>query len=203
MFPFRWSQSDHDDDDSAPTTAATTTRRPSESTTRPSWWHQETTPFHKPGNYAPEQPSSHSIDDNKIESKPTNQKHKPQLGDLSLLSISSFPHFDYFVKPNTKSQAKKTELESQYPLLHQYPAELLQDIENEPYDLAKKTETQIVNEFRRIYDDFFSRVRIYSPVTGKKRVPPTRPYVLFLIIYDLYKREAKRLALQEFTVYNS
>lgn len=199
FFPIRWStQSDHDEDHFVPSTVATTTRRPSVSTSTPSWWHQETTPFHKPGNYAPERPSNQFFDDNKIDSKPTKPKNKPQFGDLSLLSISNFPHFEHFVKP--KSIGKKTESGSQYPLLHQYPADLLQDIENEPYELAKRTDQQIVNEFRRIYDDFFSRVRIYSPITGKKRVPPTRPYVLFLIIYDLYKREAKRLALQEFTV---
>lgn len=97
---------------------------------------------------------------------------------------------------NTKSFARKPE----YELLDQYPAELLQDIENEPYEQHKGTDQEIVNDFRRIYDDFFARVRVFSPITGKKRVPPTRPYVLFLIFYDLCKREAKRLGLQEFTV---
>lgn len=104
------------------------------------------------------------------------------------------PHFEYFVKP--KEFVKKAE----YEYLHQYPAELLQDIEKEPYHLPKLSDQEIVNDFRRVYDDFFTRVRVFGPVTGKKHVPPTRPYVLFLILYDLYKREAKRLSLQDFAV---
>lgn len=177
-----------------------TTRKPSVSTTTPSWWHQETTPFHKPGYYAPEQSKDHNEDDESnddVASKPASKPTaKPQLGDLSLLSVSNFPHFEYFVKPNSKSFVKKPE----YEYLHQYPAELLQDIENEPYELSRKTDQENIDAFRRIYDDFFARVRVFGPVTGKKRVPPTRPYVLFLIFYDVCKREAKRLALQEFTV---
>lgn len=97
---------------------------------------------------------------------------------------------------HTKAFAKKPE----YEFLNQYPAELLQDIENESYEAPKGTDQEMANEFRRVYDDFFTRVRIFAPITGKKRIPPTRPYVLFLILYDLCKREAKRLGLHEFTV---
>lgn len=184
---------------STQTSEQTTTRKPLVSTTTPSYWHHETTPFHKPGYFAPDQSKDHDENDDDVHgpSKPiTKPTSKPQLGDLSFLSISSFPHFEYFVKPNSKSFVKKPE----YEYLHQYPAELLQDIENEPYELTRKTDQENVDEFRRVYDDFFTRVRVYSPITGKKRVPPTRPYVLFLIFYDVCKREAKRLALQEFTV---
>lgn len=179
-----------------PSTTPWTTRQPLVSTSTPSWWNRETTPYHKPGYFAPErqeEPIDHRPPGNvQYESKPNG----PQIGDLSLLSISSYPHFEYFVKPNSKTFNKKPE----YEFLHQYPAELLQDIENEPYQQSKVSEQEIINEFRRVYDDFFTRVRVFAPVTGKKRVPPTRPYVLFLIIYDLFKREAKRLSLQEFTV---
>lgn len=175
-----------------------TTRRPLVSTTTPSWWHPETTPYHRPGYFAP-QTSENSASTNGASRQPLTSKpnSKPQIGDLSVLSIASFPYFDYFVPSNTKSFARKPE----YELLDQYPAELLQDIENEPYEQHKGTDQEIVNDFRRIYDDFFARVRVFSPITGKKRVPPTRPYVLFLIFYDLCKREAKRLGLQEFTVW--
>lgn len=148
-----------------------------------------------PGNFAPD----HSSNDNAPPSSSSHlpaKPHKPQFGDLSFLSISNFPHFEYFVKPNSKAFVKKAE----YEYLHQYPAELLQDIESEPYQLQKLSDQEIVNDFRRVYDDFFTRVRVFAPVTGKKRVPPTRPYVLFLILYDLYKREAKRLSLQDFAV---
>lgn len=183
---------------STQTSEQTTTRKPLVSTTTPAYWHHETTPFHKPGYFAPDE-SKDNDDDEEVTSKPiTKPTSKPQLGDLSFLSISSFPHFEYFVKPNSKSFVKKPE----YEYLHQYPAELLQDIENEPNELTRKTDQEKVDEFRRVYDDFFSRVRVYSPITGKKRVPPTRPYVLFLIFYDVCKREAKRLALQEFTGYS-
>lgn len=100
------------------------------------------------------------------------------------------------MQPISKSFVRKPE----YEYLHQYPAELLQDIENEAYERPKANDQDAINDFRRTYDDFFARVRVFSPITGKKRVPPTRPYVLFLIFYDLCKREAKRLHLQEFTV---
>lgn len=174
-------------------TFTTTTQRPS--TTTPSWWHQESTPFHKPGYFAPDRndftnrPISNNINNN--------LPLQPQIGDLSFLSISNFPYFSHFVQPNSKSFVRKPE----YEYLHQYPAELLQDIEKESDERPKGSDQEVINEFRRVYDDFFARVRVFSPITGKKRVPPTRPYVLFLIFYDLCKREAKRLNLQEFTVY--
>lgn len=178
-----------------------TTRKPLVSTTTPSWWHPETTPHHKPGYFAPQlsansASSSIGVSKQPLASKPVTDHHKPQIGDLSVLSIANFPYFDYYVPSNTKAFLRKPE----YELLDQYPAELLQDIENEPYEQRKGTDQEIINNFRRIYDDFFARVRVFSPIVGKKRVPPTRPYVLFLIFYDLCKREAKRLGLQEFTV---
>lgn len=87
--------------------------------------------------------------------------------------------------------------------MHQLPADLLQDIENEAYELPAKFDIDNVNAFRKIYDDFFERIRfaaLAGPQTGKKRIPPTRPYVLFLMCYDLLKREAKLLNLQDFVV---
>lgn len=175
-----------------------TTRRPLVSTTTPSWWHPETTPLHNPGYFAPEIAvnSDPSTDVTRQPIAPSKPSSKPQIGDLSVLSIANFPYFEFFVPSNTKSGERKPE----YELLDPYPAELLQDIENEPYEPHKGTDQEIINKFRRIYDDFFARVRVFSPITGKKRVPPTRPYVLFLMFYDLCKREAKRLGLQEFTV---
>lgn len=178
-----------------------TTRRPlgGGSTTTPSWWHPETTPYHKPGYFAP-QISANSVSaaaaSASVTQEPLASKPKPQIGDLSVLSIADFPYFEYYVPSDTKSFVRKPG----YEFLDQYPAELLQDIESEPYEQRKGTDQEIVNDFRRVYDDFFARVRKISPIVGKKRVPPTRPYVLFLIFYDLCKREAKRLGLQEFTV---
>lgn len=118
------------------------------------------------------------------------------VGDLSVLSVASYPYFDFFVKPSSKIFTKKPE----YEFLHQLPAELLQDIESEPFDLPKVSDQDNVDEFRRTYDDFHSRIRVFAPQVGKKRIPPTKTYVQMLMIYDLYKREAKRLALSEFEV---
>lgn len=92
---------------------------------------------------------------------------------------------------------------AEYEFLHQLPADLLQDIENESYEQPSKVDLDNVNEFLRIYDDFFERIRFNppsGPQTGKKRVPPTKPYVQFLMLYDLLKREAKRLMLHDFEV---
>lgn len=97
-------------------------------------------------------------------------------------------------------------LPTEFEFLHQLPADLLQDIESEPYDSSARTDTEAVNAFRKIYDDFYERIRystaLAGPQTGKKRVPPTKPYVLFLFLYDQLKREATRLNLQEFVVRN-
>lgn len=181
-----------------PWTTLYSTRQPSSTT--PSWWNYQTTPYHRPGYYAPEIPSNpltqninnKPINDDPFAAKPAKQ---PQFGDLSVLSIVNQPYFDYFVsKPRTF--IKKPE----YQYLHGLPAELLQDIENEPYESAKGSDLEVINEFRRVYDDFYARIRVFSPITGKKRVPPTRPYVLFLMLYDLCKREAKRLSLHDFEV---
>lgn len=181
-----------------PWTTSYSTRRPSSTT--PSWWNDRTTPIHKPGYYAPEIPlnpltqniNNKPINDDSFATKPTKF---PQFGDLSVLSIINQPYFDYFI-PKTRSFIKKPE----YQYLHGLTAELLQDIENEPYELAKGSDLELINEFRRVYDDFYARIRAFSSITGKKRVPPTRPYVLFLMFYDLCKREAKRLSLHDFEV---
>lgn len=91
-----------------------------------------------------------------------------------------------------------------YEYLHQLPAELLQDIERDTSVQPTRSDLQNVNAFRRIYDDYFERLRystaLAGPQTGKKRIPPTKPYVLFLFLYDQLKREAKRLNLNEFEV---
>lgn len=48
----------------------------------------------------------------------------------------------------------------------------------------------------RVYDDYNSRRP--KPLTGKKKVPPTKPYIDMLMMYDLLKREAKKLGLQKY-----
>lgn len=180
------------------------------SSSSPPWQPPPPTHHHGPGNFAPEHmPAIHTTSKQKPTkpSKPiavgiqdTQQNALGSLlGDLAYLSISNQPFFNQFVPvqhwPN-KDFVKKPE----YQYLHQLPAELLQDIESEPLESPKLPDHAIIDNFRKVYDDFHTRIRGTSSLTGKKKVPETRPYVLFLMVYDLCKREAKRLALQEVEV---
>lgn len=88
-----------------------------------------------------------------------------------------------------------TEYDLQF--LHQLPSGLLQDILYERYEQPAFLDEDNVNEFRKVYDDFYGR---NQPVTGRKKVPPTKPYVQLLMLYDLLKREAKKLMLNKFQV---
>lgn len=109
---------------------------------------------------------------------------------------------DLFIKvPYVFSQQKKiiflfsTEYDLQF--LHQLPSGLLQDILYERYEQPAFLDKDNVNEFLKVYDDFYGR---NQPVTGRKKVPPTKPYVQLLMLYDLLKREAKKLMLNKFQV---
>lgn len=90
-----------------------------------------------------------------------------------------------------------TQAEDDLQFLHQLPAGLLQDIRSERYEQPALLDADNVNELLKVYDDFYGRS---DPVTGKKKVPPTKPYVQMLMLYDLLKREAKRLMLNKFEV---
>ncbi len=81
--------------------------------------------------------------------------------------------------------------------------------------------TDNVVEFRKAFDDSFRRknykmkemtkhemairqqmhMRQKRPMlTGNKKVPVTKPYVEFIMLYDLLKREAKNLMLHKYGV---
>lgn len=94
-------------------------------------------------------------------------------------------------------QRARTHTEDDLQFLHQLPAGLLQDIRSERYEQPALLDADNVNELLKVYDDFYGR---NHPVTGKKKVPPTKPYVQMLMLYDLLKREAKRLMLNKFEV---
>lgn len=81
--------------------------------------------------------------------------------------------------------------------LHQLPSSLYQDILYERYEQPALLDKDNVDEFLKVYDDFYGR---NQPVTGRKKIPPTKPYVQMLMLYDLLKREAKRLMLNKFEV---
>lgn len=83
-------------------------------------------------------------------------------------------------------------------LLDPLPLRVLQDFNREPYEpLALRPEDN-ANEFRRLYDDNYRgpiSLLVLEKGTkkgGKKRVPPTKPYLHMLVLYDMLKREAKK-----------
>uniref|UniRef100_A0A182JJ93 Uncharacterized protein n=1 Tax=Anopheles atroparvus TaxID=41427 RepID=A0A182JJ93_ANOAO len=82
--------------------------------------------------------------------------------------------------------------------LDHLPLKLLQDFNSEPYEPPALRPEDNANEFRRLYDDYYrgpvSAVVLDKGVKkgGKKRVPPTKPYLHMLVLYDLLKREAKK-----------
>lgn len=99
-----------------------------------------------------------------------------------------------------KSPLKLLENELQY--LDPLPKKLLTDIDREPNRLPALLDLDNVNEFRRKYDDsFYARQRKNVPnmqhmrmkmklqilqqrqtLTGRKKPPPTRPYVHMLML---------------------
>lgn len=83
-------------------------------------------------------------------------------------------------------------------LLDPYPKKLLEDIAKERDHLPAIMDEDNVDEFRKIYDD--SWAFRYKPLTGKKKTPPTKPYVEMLLLYDLLKKDAKRLAFNKYNV---
>lgn len=83
-------------------------------------------------------------------------------------------------------------------LLDPFPKKLLEDIAKEKDHLPAIMDEDNVDEFRKIYDD--SWAFRYKPLTGKKKTPPTKPYVEMLLLYDLLKKDAKRLAFNKYNV---
>ncbi|XP_037039202.1 mucin-5AC [Bradysia coprophila] len=160
-------------------------------TTQRPWYADQTTHAHNPGYY---QPSSPLYDYPDSAHRPT---QKPQTGNLPLLSISQTQFFDWFLQMKTKGLSEMSEYDLQF--LHQLPSGLLQDILYERYEQPAFLDKDNVDEFRKVYDDFYGR---NQPVTGRKKVPPTKPYVQLLMLYDLLKREAKKLMLNKFQGYS-
>ncbi|EDW96300.2 uncharacterized protein Dyak_GE25748 [Drosophila yakuba] len=90
------------------------------------------------------------------------------------------------------------------------PLSLIRDIQNERYDFTNDVES--LDNFLRLYDDNYGRAAFGSEsamdrwstasIAGKKRVPPTKPYVDFLLVYDLLKRDAKAASLSKYEGYS-
>lgn len=156
--------------------------------------------------------------------KPEQGYHKPgvqrpQVEGINTLSDPDWkdPAFiQWFFQPKPKEIEFFDENELQY--LDPLPKKLLIDINRESNRLPALLDLDNVNEFRKKYDDsFFARYRNNvlnmqhmrtkmrlqilqqrQTLTGRKKPPPTRPYVHMLMLYDLCKREAKNKKLHQF-----
>ncbi|XP_017056993.1 uncharacterized protein LOC108098526 [Drosophila ficusphila] len=90
------------------------------------------------------------------------------------------------------------------------PLSLIRDIQSEHEDFTNDVES--LDNFLRLYDDNYGRAAFdfesamdrwsTSSIAGKKRVPPTKPYVDFLLVYDLLKRDAKAANLSKYEGYS-
>ncbi|XP_067647189.1 uncharacterized protein [Eurosta solidaginis] len=160
----------------------------------PAWWHHTTTtttakplappptPLHKPGIYAPI-----------IEMTLNKTLPKQRVG---------YEVFDE-IGDNIEGFDKLT-------------LALIRDIQTEPEHDEFTNDVESLDNFLRLYDDNYGRAAFDTDLetlqrwptsssastAGKKRVPPTKPYVEFLLIYDLLKRDAKAANLSKYEGYS-
>ncbi|XP_017081926.1 uncharacterized protein LOC108115141 [Drosophila eugracilis] len=90
------------------------------------------------------------------------------------------------------------------------PLSLIRDIQTEQENFTNDVES--LDNFLRLYDDNYGRAAFdfesamdrwsSASIAGKKRVPPTKPYVDFLLVYDLLKRDAKAANLSKYEGYS-
>lgn len=83
--------------------------------------------------------------------------------------------------------------------MDQFPKGVLQDIHYEGNDVPTLLDEDNVNEFLRVYDDNYNIKQ--HRFTGEKQKPPTKPFLDMIMLYDLLKREAKKLGLNKFEGY--
>ncbi|XP_055638479.1 uncharacterized protein LOC129776708 [Toxorhynchites rutilus septentrionalis] len=192
-----------------------TTAKPTTTTTAAP---QRPTTFHKPGYFGPAQPPPTPA--TAITSPTSNVTHqeqttKPSTETTETLLWNDKQFFEWFLQ----SKYKQIKLDNEYDLqlLDPLPYRLRQDIDNERNELPALLDIDNVNEFRRIYDDKYpggvdslidshktnnggNTEDVNNRISGsgnpggkgKKRVPPTKPYIHMLMLYDLLKREAKK-----------
>lgn len=92
------------------------------------------------------------------------------------------------------------------------PLSLIRDIQTEISHDEFNNDVESLDNFLRIYDDNYGRAAFdpdaamdrwsSTSTAGKKRVPPTKPYVEFLLVYDLLKRDAKAANLSKYEGYS-
>ncbi|XP_035900445.1 uncharacterized protein LOC118506839 [Anopheles stephensi] len=179
----------------SPEQTSLTTAKPADTTLFP------TSP-HKPGYYGPEKPPPTVVTTTtrKTPASSTTTTETPKVNEnpatTESLLWSDKPFTEWFLQSKRKKVQQNTLQNAE--LLDPLPAKVLQDFNREPYEpLALRPEDN-ANEFRRLYDDNYRgpiSVLVLEKGTkkgGKKRVPPTKPYLHMLVLYDLLKREAKK-----------
>ncbi|ETN62763.1 hypothetical protein AND_005540 [Anopheles darlingi] len=166
------------------------------------------TSSHKPGYYGPEKPPPTPVTTTTIRSttSPTTQpatsmeeitSSSNELPTTVNLLWSDKPFAEWFLQAKRKKTQNIRELAlKNVEFLDVLPLKLLQDINAETYEPLALRPSDNANEFRRVYDDSYGREAINlseksNKKGGKKRVPPTKPYLHMLVLYDLLKREAK------------
>ncbi|XP_043951562.1 mucin-5B [Drosophila biarmipes] len=170
------------------TTSTTTTRRPSgtgalgSAWQAPSWWQppQRTSSTARP-------------------SFPPTVSHRP-----GIFAPVSPP------ERAVEGQTIFDEIEDDDADFDSLPLSLIRDIQNERHDFTNDVES--LDNFLRLYDDNYGRAAFdvesamdrwsTTSIAGKKRVPPTKPYVDFLLVYDLLKRDAKAANLSKYEGYS-
>lgn len=169
-------------------TTKTTTAKPSSSTTSswwnpPTWWGQPSTTTEKPTNPTP--------------------PHRPALFAPELPKRTKTPAEGYDIFYELGSTAEG---------LANLPLTLIRDIITEINHDDFNNDVESLDNFLRLYDDNYGRATIdadsamdrwsTTSTAGKKRVPPTKPYVEFLLVYDLLKRDAKSSNLSKYEGYS-
>uniref|UniRef100_A0A0A1XBR0 ATP-dependent zinc metalloprotease FtsH n=1 Tax=Zeugodacus cucurbitae TaxID=28588 RepID=A0A0A1XBR0_ZEUCU len=153
----------------------------------PNWWNPSTTttakptvpptPTHRPGLYAP------------MKSPLIKPRSEKRVG---------YEVFDE-IGDNTEGFDKLT-------------LALIRDIQTEAEHDEFTNDVESLDNFLRLYDDNYGRAAFdddnavdrwsTTSTAGKKRVPPTKPYVEFLLVYDLLKRDAKAANLSKYEGYS-
>uniref|UniRef100_A0A182W080 Uncharacterized protein n=1 Tax=Anopheles minimus TaxID=112268 RepID=A0A182W080_9DIPT len=173
-----------------PTSSPLTTAKPADTTLFP------TSP-HKPGYYGPEKPPPTVVTTTTTTSTTVTEVPKvDESPTMASLLWSDKPFAEWFLQSKHRKIHQSSFLNVQ--LLDPLPLKVLQEFNREPYEpLALRPEDN-ANEFRRLYDDNYRgpvSVLVLEKGTkkgGKKRIPPTKPYLHMLVLYDLLKREAKK-----------
>ncbi|XP_052890311.1 uncharacterized protein LOC128298582 [Anopheles moucheti] len=188
----------------SPASVATSTMKSPEdsplSTAKPADTTLYPTSPHKPGYYGPEKPPPTVVATaQQTSTTSTTTTETPKVNEspsAASLLWSDKPFAEWFLQNKRKKMQQSSLLNVQF--LDPLPLKVLQEFNREPYEpLALRPEDN-ANEFRRLYDDSYRgpiAVLVLEKGTkkgGKKRVPPTKPYLHMLVLYDLLKREAKK-----------